>query len=173
MYFELELDLEAIGETGQLGGNKIPPSNLLLSNCCQGSKGPVSFPSAAFRNSLTSVWFATLWTSPSPDDAKSEGSVGDPPKPGGQWHPGGHWSVPKIWAQSILSKPIQKALENKYHLLLPISTAGFFVFRENLGVFFYSYWWETVGVYFFGVRKQYIFDHTDHLFWWDFLRECI
>ncbi len=48
-------DLETIGKSRWLGSNKIPPKQSAgASNFfCQASKGPVSFPSAAFNNSLT------------------------------------------------------------------------------------------------------------------------
>ena len=112
-----------------LVATKSLPSNLLLSNCSQGSKGPVSFPSAAFRNSLTSVWFATLWTSPPVWCEKRRFSWGNPLN---------------LVGNGILVVNPGAFGKKKYHLLPPISAAaGFFVSRENLGVF-YTYWWETI-----------------------------
>ena len=87
---------------------------------------------------------ATLWTSPPPDDAKSEGFSGGIPL---------NLVVNGILVVTGVSQDMGTINSLKanpggfgknYHLLPPISVAaGFFVFRENLGVF-YSYWWETI-----------------------------
>lgn len=120
----------------QLVATKIPPKQSAVKQLQSRIKRTSIFPFSCFPQFPDiCVWCDVVDFPPPGWCEKWRVQWGDPPKPGGQWHPGGHWSVPR-YGHNQFSQSQSRRLWKK----LPFASSYFcscwiFCFQRKSGSF--------------------------------------